>query len=72
MLYTAFPPLSLCILQNSMIYIYFLDKEPFDKGLKISKSDLDIFKAATVIEELSPKVLTVKVISIVLLLSEPD
>ena len=39
-----------------------------DKGLKISKSDLDIFKAAAaVIEKLSPRVLRIKVISIVLL-----
>lgn len=43
-----------------------MDKEQCDKGLKISESDLDIFKAAIVIEELSPKVLRIKVISIVL------
>jgi len=40
-----------------------LDKELFDKGLKILKSD----GSATVIEKLSPKVLRIKAITIALL-----
>jgi len=40
-----------------------LDKELFDKGLKILKSD----GGATVMEKLSPQVLGIKVITIVLL-----
>lgn len=40
-----------------------LDKELFDKGLKILKSD----GSATLMENLSPKVLRIKAITIVLL-----